>query len=270
MAEIEEARPGEPTVRGEGEEGFPHGSKAPFVLATGIFGVLFGFIYPLVWVLGVPIFVAGLYLWIREYAIVEYESGVVPEQKRQLLGIPSIYLAVLFAIVSELLMFGGAFIAWFFLEAQRGPFPNLDLPALDPLHGLYEVVVLLAASVLIYWAQRSIAAGKRSRLSYGIVGSFVMGLAYLVLVWLDWSSLAANGLTPDAGAYGAAFYYLTGLHAVHVVVGLVLLAVMGYRYWSRGHFSENRYTMVRVTAAFWYFLTGVSVVILFLVYLPTS
>ncbi|MFB6078894.1 MAG: heme-copper oxidase subunit III [Halarchaeum sp.] len=260
----------EGTVRGEGEEGFPHGSTAPFVLGTGIFGVFFGFIYPLAWVLGVPIFLAGLSLWIREYAITEYEAGVIPEQKRQLLGVPSMYLAGLFAIVSEALLFGGAFVAWFFLSAQRGPFPNLGLPALHPLYGGLEALVLLAGSVVLYWTRTGVSAGERARLSTGLVVTFGMGLVYLGLTAYDWNDLLANGLTPTAGAYGAGYYFVAGLHAVHVLVGLTLLGVLGYRYWGRGHFDQHRFTMVRVTEAYWHFLTGISVVVLLLIYVPTS
>lgn len=265
-----DTRPGEPTTTGEGAEGFPHGSYAPFVLATGIFGLMMGFLVPLAWIFGVPVTVLGLYLWIREYAFEEYESGVVPAQKRRRLGVPSIYLAGVFAIVSELLLFGGAFVGWFFLAAQRGPFPTLGLPHLSALHGLYEVAALFVGSVALYWSRSGIGSGVRSRLSTGLPLTFLAGLAYLALVWWDWTGLMADGLTPDAGAYGAAYYFVSGLHAAHVLVGLTLVSIAAYRYWVAGHFSENRYSMVRVTEAYWHFLTGVSAVILLLVYVPTS
>ena len=260
----------EGTTRGRGEEGFPHGSKAPFVTGAGIFGLFLGFIFPPEWIVGVPVFVAGLYLWLREYTVDEYESGVIPEQKRQLLGIPSMYLAGIFAIVSELLVFGGAFVAWFFLNAQRGPWPVRGLPGLHPTFGLAEAIVLVVGSVALFWARSGVQNGERGRLSTGITVPFVMGLIYLGLVWVDWRSLMADGLLPTSGAYGAAFYYLSGLHFAHVIVGLLLLVFLGYRFWGRGHFDEHRYTMVRVTEAFWHFLTSVSVVIFFLIYLPTS
>ncbi|MFB6165483.1 MAG: heme-copper oxidase subunit III [Haloarculaceae archaeon] len=258
------------TTRGEGEEGFPHGSAAPFVLGAGIFGVFFGFIYPLEWIVGVPVFVAGLYLWIREYAIEEYERGIVPEQKRQLLGVPSMYLAALFAIISEALAFGGAFIAWFFLAARREPFPNLGLPPLHPTFGGLEALALLIGSAVLYWTRTGVAAGERDRLSTGIVVTVLAGLAYLGLTAYDWQTLVANGLTPDAGAYGGAYYFVSGLHALHVLAGLTLVTIMGYRYWARGHFDQHRMTMVRVTEAYWHFLTGISIVILLLIYLPTA
>lgn len=258
------------TQRGEGEEGFPHGSKAPLVLATGIFGVFLGFIFPIEWVVGVPIFAAGLYLWLHEYSVVEYERGVIPEQKRQLLGAPSALVAAVFVIVSEVLVFGGAFVAWFFLQSQQGPWPPRGLPALHPVSGFLETLVLFVGAVLLFWSRRGIQHGARSRLSLGILTPVVAGLVYLGLVAYDWTSLMAAGLQPTSGAYGAAYYYLSGLHAAHVIVGLLLLVFLGYRYWARGHFDEHRYTMVRVTEAYWWFLTGVSAVIFFLVALPLS
>ena len=258
------------TTRGEGEEGFPHGSKAPFVLATGIFGVFLGFIFPLEWIVGVPIFVVGFYLWFREYTLGEYESGVIPEQKRQLLGIPSAYLAAMFAIVSELLLFGGAFVAWFFLASQRGPFPNLGLPGLHPLFGLLETAALFVGSVALYWTRTGVSNGETGRLNVGIATPFVFGLIYLGLVWYDWQTLMSGGLIPTSGAYGAAYYYVSGLHFLHVIVGLIAISLLGYRFWVRKHFSQNRFTMVRIAEAYWHFLTAMSAVILLLVYLPTS
>ncbi|GAD51915.1 cytochrome c oxidase polypeptide III [Halarchaeum acidiphilum MH1-52-1] len=265
-----EALNAEETTRGAGKEGFPHGSPAPFVLGAGIFGICFGFIYPIEWIVGVPVFVAGLYLWLREYSVGEYEGGVIPEQKRQLLGVPSSYLAGLLAIVSEALLFGGAFIAWFFLAAQRGPFPTAGSPALHPLFGGLEALALVVGSAVLYWTRTGVGAGDRGRLSTGLPVAFLAGIAYLALTAVDWSSLLAAGLTPTAGAYGAGYYFVAGLHAVHVLVGLTLVSLVAYRYRARGHFDRHRFTMVRVAEAYWHFLAGISVVILLLIYVPTS
>jgi len=256
------------TTRGEGAEGFPHGSYAPVVLATGVFGLFFGFIYPIEWVVGLPIFVVGLYLWAREYSVTEYEAGVIPEQKRQLLNAPSTLVAAVFVIISEALLFGGAFVAWFFLQSNDGPWPPRGLPTLHPLMGGLETVALLVGVLALFWARRGVAAGNRSRLNVGILGSAAMGVVYLALVYVDWRTLQTAGLHYTSGGYGAAYYFLSGLHVFHVVVGLLVLAFLGYRYWARGHFDANRHTMLRVVEAYWWFLTWISAVIFFVVYLP--
>jgi|GEM_PF-272665 len=265
-----ETRPGEPTRTGEGTEGFPHGSAAPFVLAAGIFGLFLGFIFPVEWIVGIPVFLAGFYLWFREWSIEEYERGVIPEQKRKLLGVSSAFLAGVFLVISEGLLFGGAFLAWYFLDFQRGPFPLSGQPHLNLLSGALMTFVLVIGSATMYWTRRGVTHGNRGRLTSGPVVTFVLGLVYLGLVWTDWSAMTAAGLKPSTGAFGATFYYLTGLHAAHVVVGLLLLVFLAYRAWMRGHFGENRATMVKVAEAYWHFLTGISVLILVFVYLPTS
>jgi len=71
----------------------------------------------------------GLWGWTREYTIEEFERGVVPEQKRQLLGVVETgLLGMYMLIVSEILIFAGFFVAWFYLDATRGPFPRTAIP----------------------------------------------------------------------------------------------------------------------------------------------
>lgn len=120
---------GEPVRQGEGADGFPHGSKYPLFVGGGLFFIGLGLAWSwLFLIIGIPVELYGLWGWTREYTIEEFERGVVPEQKRQLLGVETGLLGMYMLIVSEILIFAGFFVAWFYLDATRGPFPRTAIP----------------------------------------------------------------------------------------------------------------------------------------------
>lgn len=257
---------GEPVRRGEGAEGFPHGSPYPFVVGLGLLLVGWGLIWPLVLVAGVPVLAYGTWGWTREYAVEEYEAGVVPEQKRQLLGLETGLFGMYVLIVSEILVFMAFFVAWFYLDATRGPFPVEGYPGLTLWLGAAMTAVMLVGSLTARYGRNEIAAGNRGGLVAGFAATFLLGLTFYLFLAVEYGQLIAAGLDWTTGPYGAAYYALTGLHAAHLGAGLVLVAVVVYRARVRGHFSDQRNLMVRTTEAYWHFLTAVSLAILVFVY----
>ncbi|MFB6124701.1 MAG: cytochrome c oxidase subunit 4 [Halanaeroarchaeum sp.] len=259
--------------RGEGAEGFPHGSKYPFFLAVGLFftGVGLSMWLPVL-VIGVPIVLYGMWGWTTEYSVEEYERAVRPEQKRQLLGVRSGYLAAILVVGGELLVFAGLFVTWFYLNSTRAQFfpPAADLPPPTLSLGVLMTAALLVGSLTFVYARRSISRGHRRGLNVGIAVTFVLGLAFLALLADEWSSLMGAGFTWTSGPYGASYYVITGIHLVHMLVGMVLVGIVGYRSLARGHFGRDRHLMVSTTELYWHFLTFVSVLILAFVYFPTT
>lgn len=266
----ESDRPGEPVRRGEGAEGFPHGSKYPMVVGLGFLLLGWGLMWPPVLIAGVPVMLYGLWGWVREYAFEEYESGVIPEQKRQLLGIETGLLGMYVLIVSEILVFMGFFVAWFYLDATRGPFPLEGYPALSLSMGAAMTAAMLVGSAAARYGRNAVLDGDRSGLVQGFAVTFLSGLAFLALLGVEYGRLMAEGLSWSTGPYGASYYGLSGLHAAHLVGGLAMVGLLLYRARARGHFSAARNLMVRTTEAYWHFLTAVSIAILIFVYFGAS
>ncbi|MFB6074548.1 MAG: heme-copper oxidase subunit III [Haloarculaceae archaeon] len=264
---------GEPVRRGEGAEGFPHGSKYPFFLGLGLFftGVGLSMWLPVL-VVGLPIVAYGMWGWSKEYAIDEFESGVIPEQKRQIIGMRSGYIAMILVVGGELIIFAGLFVTWFYLNATREQFfpPVVDLPEPTLVLGGVMTALLIAGSVAIAYARHSITNDNRRGLNLGVGLTFLLGLAFLAVLGVEWSGLMGAGLSWTSGPYGATYYVITGVHAVHMIVGMVLVGFVGYRTWLRGHFSSERYLAVSTTELYWHFLTFVSILILAFVYYPTA
>ncbi len=266
-----ESPPGEPVRRGEGPEGFPHGSKYPLFVGAGLFFLGLGLAWSYLFlVVAIPVELYGLWGWTREYAIEEYEKGVIPEQKRQLLGVETGILGMYLLIFSEILIFAGFFVTWFYLDATRGPFPPDGYPGLTLELGAAMTGLLLLGSVTARYGRVSITNGDRGSLLMGYGATFALGLAFLGVLAYEWSALMAEGLRWTTGAYGASYYALTGLHGGHLIGGLVLFGIVLYRAGARGHFSAERNLMVRTSEAYWHFLTAISLAILVFVYVGST
>jgi cytochrome c oxidase subunit 3 len=191
---------GEPVRRGEGAEGFPHGSKYPLFVGLGFLLLGWGLMWAPVLVAGVPVMLYGVWGWTREYAIDEYEAGVVPEQKRQLLGIESGLLGMYVLIVSEILIFMGFFVAWFYLDATRGPFPPDGFPGLSLTTGAAMTAVMLVGSGAVRYGRHRIADGDRSGLVRGYAVAFVTGVAFLALLGVEYSRPRGSAGAPGRTA----------------------------------------------------------------------
>lgn len=270
MSDAEQAA-GEPVRRGEGADGFPHGSKYPLFVGGGLFFIGMGLAWSwLFLIIGVPVELYGLWGWTKEYTIEEFERGVIPEQKRQLLGVETGLLGMYMLIVSEILLFAGFFVAWFYLDATRGPFPLEGYPGLTLSLGATMTGLLLLGSLTARYGRTGIMAGDRDQLVTGYAATAVLGVLFLAVLAFEWSNLLAEGLRWTTGAYGATYYSLAALHAGHLIAGLVMFGIVIYRARARDHFSAKRNLMIRTTEAYWHFLTAISIGIFVFVYFGTG
>ena len=271
---VDTDQPGEPTRIGDGAEGFPHGSKYPLFVGGGMFFTAVGLLWMPVLAIGIPVLLYGMWGWTREYTIDEYESGIIPNQKRQRLGMKTGYLSMILVIISELLIFAAVFIAYLYLEAEAGPFPPAGAPEPSFVYGFGLFVVLAIGSIGMYVARTGIQANDRSKLKMGSVVGFISGIAFTGILAFEWLRLFGEGLYWDPlivgqelGVYGSAFFLTTGLHGAHVIGGAAVLAVVLYRVFFKGHFSPNRHLMVSSTELYWHFLTFVQLLIVIVVYM---
>jgi len=274
MSSDTESRPGEPMTYGEGAEGFPHGSKYPLFVGAGMFFTALGLLWWPLLIVGGIVLLYGMAGWVFEYTVTEYETGVVPQQKRERLGMTTNYLAMVLVIISELLVFAAVFIAYLYLEAARGPFPPAGSAEPSFFFGALLLGVLFIGSMAMYGARTSIQGGNRSGLKQGVIVGLLTNIAFVAILLFEWVRLWDAGLHwsvaevgAEVGVYGSVVFLATGLHLAHVIAGIALALILIYRINFRGHFSENRYTMVATTEAYQHMLTMVQLLIVVVIYL---
>ena len=94
----------------------------------------------------------------------------------------------------------------------------------------------------------------------------ILGLSFLVMQVHNWSTLITSGVTPKNGLYGFTFFFLTALHAVHVIGGLIPLGLVTKRAWA-SVYSSSRHAGVTYCAFYWHFLDAVWVIMFIVMFL---
>ncbi len=174
------------------------------------------------------------------------------------------YLGMLLFIVSEVMVFGAFFTAYFFIRVVNGdqwfPVDGFELPV--AVAGV-NTAILLSSSLTMHWAQTSIKNGNRAGLKAGIVLTFLLGLTFLFIQINEYIHI---GFAPSDLAQASVFYGLTGLHGAHVFVGLCLLLTVVVRTF-RGHFSAEHHHGVEVPGIYWHFVDIMWVVVYATIYI---
>ena len=155
-------------------------------------------------------------------------------------------------IASETFLFG-AFVSARFVVSQT------ERPAeVNQSLALIITTVLLLSSISAYLAETSIANDdRRGFLRYTTI-TLALGALFMVGVILEWSEGLAD--FPPGTIYGSAFFTLIGLHAFHVVTGLIGLGVV-LNLGRKGHFGSENYWGVEGTIKYWHFVDLAWVVI---------
>jgi cytochrome c oxidase subunit 3 len=159
-------------------------------------------------------------------------------------------LGMLLFIISEVMVFGAFFTAYFFIRVVGGaewPAEGMELPKL--IAGV-NTAVLFSSSLTMHWALESVKSDNRWGLKAGMLTTFGLGATFL---FVQINEYVHVGFAPQDDAQATIFYSLTGLHGAHVFVGLTLLAMVTIRSF-RGHFSSQEHHGVEVPGIYWHFV----------------
>jgi cytochrome c oxidase subunit 3 len=142
-------------------------------------------------------------------------------------------------------------------RAATWPPPGVpDLPS-----GLwFSTAVIVACSGTIHMALRAVRMGERSACSRWLGATLGLGLLFLGAQAVNWFGLVAAEFTPKTNLYAFLFYMLTGLHAAHVVGGLVPLGIVTGKSLA-GRYGSGWHPGVTYMAMYWHFLDVVWLVL---------
>ncbi len=158
--------------------------------------------------------------------------------------IDTLRLGLWLFILSNSFVFGGLLFARFYLMGGQRPH-------LEQFLGLIVTTVLLTSSFFMNRAEVSIAGGDRKAFRRNVLITMTLGVIFLVgVIGFEWR-LAPFG--PADGAQGAVFYMMTGMHAFHVLTGVLFLLIV-LRNGSRGLYSAEDHWAVEAAANYWHFV----------------
>ena len=160
---------------------------------------------------------------------------------------------MLVVVTTEAMVFLVLLAAYFFLRASSKQWP----PAGTELPELFQTsiftVVLIGSSIPVFWADAAIKRGHVGQAQLGLLLSWLMGVAFLVHTYLDFQALHFGWRD---SAYGSIYYTIIGLHAIHVLVGLLFSALIQLKL-QRGMLDAHRHKTLDVFSLYWHFVDAV-------------
>jgi cytochrome c oxidase subunit 3 len=145
---------------------------------------------------------------------------------------------------SEAFLFAGILTTRFFLM------PGIR-PDLNQMVGLIVTSVLLLSSLTMYMAETSIHHGDQKGLERYTLLTILLGVGFLAgVVGIEWRSVPFG---PADGVQGAVFFLMTGMHAFHVLTGVIFLGVVYFNA-RRGYYTADHHWGAESAALYWHFV----------------
>jgi Heme/copper-type cytochrome/quinol oxidase, subunit 3 len=164
-------------------------------------------------------------------------------------------------LFSELILFGGMFIIYAVYRFMHAEEFRLAAAELDPFIGTINTMILLTSSLTVAMSITAIQQGKKY-LSMALVSStLVLALVFLVNKYFEWSHKISIGIYPQSPElmnkpqgeilYFGLYYVMTGLHAIHVIIGMAVLGFM-LVFIAKGIINRESFVKLEAGALYWH------------------
>jgi cytochrome c oxidase subunit III len=204
------------------------------------------------------------------------------EQQRE-----AVSLGMWLFLATEIMFFGGMFCAyliyrlWYFNEFAAGS------RSLDIKYGTVNTAVLICSSLTVALGVRAAQMGKRKLLVVLLLLTIVFGFAFLGIKGIEWYDKYEEHHIPGASfnaddlakaypqipidqrheqIYFSLYFAMTGLHALHMIIGIGIFAFLTYYAW-RGRYTPGYYNPIEMGGLYWHFVDIVWIYLFPLLYL---
>src|ERR1051325_120255 len=185
-----------------------------------------------------------------ELSMVHHERTSIQGEDSEHLSLETQSMGMWLFLISEIMFFGAVFAAYM---VYRHVYPQVFEEAsqhLDLFLGSINTGILLTSSLCMALAVNSAARGLRKQIVFFLLATIVLGIIFLGIKFLEYSKEFSEHLFPGgdfiypgsdparAKIFFSLYFTLTGLHAVHMIIGLLLLLILAIQAW-RGHFTSE-------------------------------
>ncbi len=181
-------------------------------------------------------------------------------------------------IFTEMLLFGGLFIVYSIYRYLHPVAFELAAGELDVAVGTANTVILLISSMTIAMSITAMQKGNK-KLTIALLGATLfLALAFLVNKYFEWGSKISHGLYPGSDRlhefghgdtlFFGLYYFMTGLHALHIIIGLVVIAFVMYRV-HREMVHSTKFALLENTGLYWHLVDLIWIFLFPLFYLVT-
>jgi cytochrome c oxidase subunit III len=181
-------------------------------------------------------------------------------------------------IFTELLLFGVLFLVYSVYRYMHPIAFGLGADQLDVVIGTVNTLILLTSSMTIAMSVSSIQHGDR-KLTLRLLGATLfLAVVFLVNKYFEWSEKISHGLYPGSAQlhefghgetlFFGLYYFMTGLHALHIIIGIAVIAAVFYQVRTR-NVNSGDFVFLENTALYWHLVDLIWIFLFPLFYLVT-
>jgi len=167
-----------------------------------------------------------------------------------------INLGVALFIISEVFFFLAIF--WAFFHSGISPdieigsqWPPLGIQAINPFElPLLNTIILLSSGVTVTYAHHSLIEGNRAGALYGLLYTVVLASIFTFFQGVEYT---VSSFTISDGIFGSCFYFATGFHGLHVLIGTIFILVGLWRVLAY-HLTDNHHLGLEAGILYWHFV----------------
>jgi heme/copper-type cytochrome/quinol oxidase subunit 3 len=161
-------------------------------------------------------------------------------------------LGIWLFLASEVMLFGALFSTYIILRTTAPSWPQGEL---DVLLGAINTVILISSSVTMVMAWATLKLNDFTKHRWYLIATFLLSAAFLVNKYFEYADHLGHGQGPWASTFLAVYFTLTGLHGLHILGGMVVMAYFigpGAHMWRS---NPERFTnRIEYTGLYWHFV----------------
>lgn len=166
-------------------------------------------------------------------------------------------------IVTEILMFGGLFAAYIVYRAWYPELFTMASVELDTLLGGINTVVLIGSSLTVALAIRAAQINNQKQIIINLAITIALACVFMVIKYFEYTHKFELGIFPgryyeyggvdhpQANIFFSLYYMMTGLHGIHITIGIGLMIWLVVKA-SKGHFSSEYYNPIEIVGLYWH------------------
>ena len=181
-------------------------------------------------------------------------------------------------LFTELLLFGGMFLLYSVYRFQYADAFRLAAKELNTIMGAFNTAVLLTSSMTMALSIVAIQRDQKTLSLFLQVITIILALFFLINKYFEWTAKFHHGIYPGSEEllskgsgeilFFGLYYVMTGLHGIHVIVGMFLIAVMA-RMTRRETITHDNYVRLENTGLYWHLVDIIWIFLFPLFYLIT-
>jgi cytochrome c oxidase subunit 3 len=164
-------------------------------------------------------------------------------------------------LFSELILFGGMFIIYAVYRFMHAEEFRLAAAELDTFIGTINTMILLTSSLTVAMSITAIQQGKKYVSMTLVATTLVLALVFLINKYFEWSHKISIGIYPQSPElmnrpqgeilYFGLYYVMTGLHAIHIIIGMAVLGFM-FVFIAKGSIHRGSFVKLEAGALYWH------------------